>query len=441
MSPSTDVYSVTELVGELRNLLESSYRSVWVEGEISSLATPASGHLYFSLKEANAVIRCAFFRNRRAGSDTPKDGMQVLIRGQISVYENRGDLQLIVTHLEPAGEGALRRAFELLKKKLLKEGLFDQEHKQELPLFPKAIGVVTSASGAALHDIRITLKRRFPLVRLIVYPCLVQGGDAARSICEMIEIAAKRQDVDVLLIARGGGSLEDLQAFNEESVARAIFACTIPTISGVGHETDLTIADLVADHRAATPTAAAEMVSPLIDDLARDLVELQRRLISQIEWQLNQRRQQIDYLTSKLVHPSQKLEHRRLQCESLTTTLLSHTQRLLTGVRHQIERSCDGLHFHNPAQQLSRNRQLVVDNQRRIGQQSAFFLSTQRLKLHRMRTSIQLMSPLRTLERGYSILKNDSGKIVTSVNSVEAGQDLRATVSDGEFGVKVAWKQ
>ena len=431
------MYSVTELVGELRNLLETSYRSVWVEGEISSLATPASGHLYFSLKEANAVIRCAFFRNRRAGSETPKDGMQVLIRGQISVYENRGDLQLIVTHLEPAGEGALRRAFEILKKKLSKEGLFDQAHKQELPSFPRAIGVVTSASGAALHDIRITLQRRFPLARLIVYPCLVQGGDAARSICEMIGIAAERQDVDVLLLARGGGSLEDLQAFNEESVARAIFSCTIPTVSGVGHETDLTIADLVADHRAATPTAAAELVSPLVDELARELGELQRRLMGQIDWQLNQRRQQIDYATSKLVHPSQKLDHHRLRCASLTTTLLSHTQRLLIGVRHQIERSYDGLHYHNPATQLSRNRQLVVDNQRRISQQSAFFLSTQRLNLHRMKTSILLMNPLRTLERGYSILKNKNGKIISAVNSVESGQELRATVSDGEFGVKV----
>ena len=441
MQSQSEVYSVTGLVGELRNLLESSYRSIWVEGEISGLATPASGHLYFSLKEANAVIRCAFFRNRRAGSDIPKDGMQVLIRGQISVYENRGDLQLIVTHLEPAGEGALRRAFEVLKKKLSNEGLFDSEHKQALPSFPRNIGVVTSASGAALQDIRITLKRRFPLARLIVYPCLVQGEEAAQSICQMIELAAKRHEVDVLLLARGGGSLEDLQAFNEESVARAIFACTIPIVSGVGHETDLTIADLVADHRAATPTAAAELASPLLDELARGLGELQRRLIDQIEWQLNQRRQQVDYYTSKLVHPSQKLDRHRLLSESLKTALLSHTQRFLTDVQHRIERSNDGLRYHNPARQLSRNRQFVIEYLRRINQHSKFFLSTQRLNLHRMKTSIELMSPRRTLERGYSILKNKKGKIVASVNSVEPGQDLRAIVSDGELGVRVEWKQ
>ena len=383
------------------------------------------------------MIRCAFFRNRRTGSDTPEEGMQVLVRGQISVYENRGDLQFIVTHLEPAGEGALRRAFEMLKKKLMKEGLFDSAHKRTLPEFPRTIGVVTSATGAALHDIRITLKRRYPLAHLIVYPCLVQGEDAVRSICEMLEVASSRAEADVLILARGGGSLEDLQAFNEESVARAIHACTLPVVSGVGHETDLTIADLVADYRAATPTAAAEVVSPLIDELARDLGHLQLRLTRHTQRYLDQLRQQIDFSTAKLVHPSRQLERYRLQEAALKVGLVTTTRQLLTEFQHRIERSQDSLRHNNPATQLLRCRQLVNDNQRRLRQQCLYYLSTQRLQLKHLTSTVRLMSPLRTLDRGYSILKDDDGKIISSVTAIEPGQGLTATVSDGNFRVKV----
>lgn len=386
------------------------------------------------------MIRCAFFRNRRIGSDAPEEGMQVLVRGQISVYENRGDLQFIVTHLEPAGEGALRRAFELLKKKLTEEGLFDSRYKKSLPEFPRTIGVVTSASGAALHDIRITLKRRYPLARLIVYPCLVQGDGAAHSICEMLDLAASRAEADVLILARGGGSMEDLQAFNEDSVARAIHACTLPIVTGVGHETDLTIADLVADFRAATPTAAAELVSPLIDELARDLGHLQLRMTRHSQRYLDQLRQQTDFFTARLVHPSQQLERYRLQGSALKVGLVNTARQLLVELHHQIDRSKDSLRHYNPAAQLLRSRQLVRENRRRLRQQCSYNLSSQQLQLKHLTSAVQLMSPLRTLDRGYSLLRDDKGSIVSSVSSIEPGQALTATVSDGEFGVKVSPK-
>ena len=264
------VYSVKTFVEELRFLLESSYRTVWIEGEVSGLARPGSGHLYFSLKEQNAVIRCAFFRSRQIGSPDIKEGMQVLVKGQISLYEARGDLQLIIQHLEPAGEGALRRAFEQLKKKLLDEGLFDPDRRMPIPSMPKTIGLVTSGSGAALRDILVTLRRRYPIANVILSPTLVQGELAPLQICESLAALAKHTDVDVIIVARGGGSLEDLQAFNDEQVARAIYHCPIAVVSGIGHETDTTIADLVADHRAPTPTAAAEFVTPLLVDIINE---------------------------------------------------------------------------------------------------------------------------------------------------------------------------
>lgn len=441
MPQSSDIYSVGELVSELRNLLESSYRSVWIEGEISSLATPASGHLYFSLKEANAVIRCAFFRNRRAGSETPKEGMQVLIRGQISVYENRGDLQLIVSHLEPAGEGALRRAFEALKKKLLNEGLFDAKLKQDPPHFPFAVGVITSISGAALHDVRITLKRRYPLARLIVYPCVVQGEEAVKSICDMFAISAQRAEVDVIILARGGGSLEDLQAFNDESVARAIFACPIPVVTGIGHETDLTIADLVADQRAATPTAAAESVSPPANELARNLRYLQQRIVHNAERHLDQLRQQVDYACAKLVHPTQRLDRYGMQRAALQSSLVATIRQILTTINHDIERAHDTLSHNSPARRLIQSRRLVIDNRRRLRQQSSFHLSKLQLNLKHLTSTLRLMSPLATLDRGYSILQDEKGDVVSSVKSVESGQELLATVSDGKFNVKINPKQ
>ena len=258
-----DIYSVSRLNREVRALIENNFPSVWVQGEISNLARPASGHIYFSLKDENAQVRCAMFRNsNRLLKFKPTDGMQVLVRASAGLYENRGDYQLIVDHMEEAGAGLLQRRFEELKTKLAQEGLFDTEHKQDIPSFPDRIGIITSPSGAAVRDVLSVLNRRFPGIPVLIYPIPVQGDDAPPQIVRMINKACQHNDCDVLILTRGGGSLEDLWAFNDERVARAVFDCQIPLVCGVGHEIDFTIADFVADVRAPTPSAAAELVSP-----------------------------------------------------------------------------------------------------------------------------------------------------------------------------------
>ncbi len=436
MNPE-QVYSVRGLVSELRHLLETSYRTVWIEGEISNLARPASGHLYFSLKEGNAIIRCAFFRNRRAGSASPDEGMQVLVKGQISVYENRGDLQLIIRHLEPAGEGALRRAFDALKKKLSAEGLFDQDTKLSLPQYPRTIGIITSPTGAALHDIRTTLNRRYPAARIVLYPALVQGEQAASEICTMLELAASRQEVDVLILARGGGSLEDLQAFNEEIVARAIYKCRIPLLAGIGHETDFTIADMVADQRAPTPTAAAEMVSPSIGDIYRNLDHSLQSLKRCAERHLNQLRQKVDYASACLIHPTQRLEKYIHKQQALESSLIAAARQFLMLGRYELERNENRLFHHGPGQQFSRLSQKISQQQHSIRQQTLFTLASNQGKLAHLKASVRMMSPKHTLNRGYAILQNQRGKVVNSTTQIHSGQNLVATISDGKFAVKV----
>jgi len=257
------VYGISELNQMVQDLLEDAFLPIWVEGEISNFASPSSGHWYFSLKDEKAQVRCALFNGRQRYKDSqPKNGMQILARAKISLYPTRGEFQLIIDQFEPAGEGALRKAFEKLKNQLATEGLFDPQHKKSLPKFPSTIGVISSDTGAALRDICIVLKHRFPAINIIVYPSLVQGRNASTQIVRQIKTANQRKECDVLILARGGGSLEDLWPFNEENVARAIFKSELPLISAIGHETDFTIADFVADIRAATPTMAAQLASP-----------------------------------------------------------------------------------------------------------------------------------------------------------------------------------
>ena len=258
-----DIYTVSDLNARARVILEECFKTIWVSGEISNLAKPNSGHLYFSLKDERAQVRCAFFRNSQRGLRfTPENGQHVLVQAQVSFYAARGDFQLIVSQMEMAGAGALQVAFEQLKQRLHKEGLFSQAHKKKLPLFPKCLGIITSPTGAAIRDILKVLQRRFSSIPIIIYPTLVQGDKAADQISMAIQRATQRKECDVLILARGGGSLEDLWPFNEEKVARAMFHCPIPIVTGIGHEIDVTIADFVADQRASTPSAAAEMVSP-----------------------------------------------------------------------------------------------------------------------------------------------------------------------------------
>ena len=268
-----DVYSVTRLNREVRAVLEGSFPTIWVQGEISNLAQPASGHMYFSLKDEFSQVRCAMFQNRnRLLQFRPENGNHVLLRAAISLYETRGEYQLIVEQMEPAGEGALQRAFEELKQRLFKEGLFAEEHKKPVPYMAARIGIITSPTGAAIRDILTVSRRRFPLADIIIYPVAVQGEGAAEQIISMLQTAQRRHECEVLILARGGGSLEDLWAFNNEKLARVIFKCTLPVVTGIGHEIDFTIADFVADKRAPTPSAAAEIVSPDQRQIDRQLV-------------------------------------------------------------------------------------------------------------------------------------------------------------------------
>ena len=309
--------TVSQLNRQVKSLLEKGLGRLWVEGEISNIARPASGHLYFSLKDASAQIRCAFFRQRQRGPTIGlKNGDQVLAFGRVSLYEPRGDYQLIVEQVEPAGEGALKRQFEVLKKKLAAEGLFDEDRKQPLPELPERIGVITSPSGAAVRDVLTVLGRRFPSIPVVIYPAAVQGEAAPGELMRALETAVRRDECDVLIIGRGGGSLEDLWAFNDEGLARAIADSPIPVISAVGHEVDFTIADFVADVRAPTPSGAAELVVPDRGDWLRAINSFATRIARLGQRALEDRGQSLDWLTRRLLRtsPQQRLlrQHERL---------------------------------------------------------------------------------------------------------------------------------
>ena len=302
--PLKEVYAVSRLVREAKGALEGSFPLIWVEGEISNLAMPDSGHIYFTLKDEAAQVRCAMFRTRnRQLRFTPKNGMQVLLRVKVTLYEGRGEFQLVVEHMEETGSGALQRAYEAVKHRLGNEGLFDQIHKKTLPTTPANIGIISSATGAAIHDILTVLKRRFPTANIILYPVAVQGKEAAQQLKDAVILAEQRQECDVLIISRGGGSIEDLWSFNDEQLARAIFSSTIPIISAVGHEVDFTIADFVADIRAPTPSAAAEIVVPNAMELLAKIQNYCRRLNLLVIHYLHSEQRKINYLQQQLPSP------------------------------------------------------------------------------------------------------------------------------------------
>lgn len=379
--------TVSLLNQRVRELLETHVGVVWIEGEISNFTRAPSGHLYFSLKDDAAQVRAAFFRGQFRGVQPVfRNGMQVLVRARVSVYETRGDYQLIVEHMEESGLGALQRAFEQLKAKLAAEGLFSPEHKKPIPSFVHTLGVITSPSGAALQDILHTLERRYPLMRVIVYPTLVQGKEASAQIVQAIENANRHNVAQLLILARGGGSLEDLFAFNEENVARAIFASRIPIISGVGHETDVTIADFVADLRAATPTAAAELASADQAALLHRISVLTQKLIRSMQMHLQQHLQRLKLLEKSLVHPNVQLERTMQRIDELQTRLISSMQ---------------------------------------------FLLSKKTQELGAIGRAMHALSPLAVLDRGYSITMNANGQTVRSVRDVQQGDVLETRLPDG----------
>lgn len=359
-SPTRQILSVSDLNRLAREVLEQSFPLFWVSGEISNFTRAASGHWYFSLKDQSAQVKCVMFKGRNSYVDfTPREGDKIEARASVTLYEARGDFQLTVEFVQKAGLGALFEAFEKLKAKLTHEGLFDAAFKQTIPANPRTIGIVTSPDAAALRDVLTTLKRRNPQVGVVIYPTPVQGKGAAQLIASAIRTASQRAEVDTLIICRGGGSMEDLWQFNEEVVARAIDDCPIPTISGVGHETDFTICDFVADLRAATPTAAAELACADIRALQNQLLNLQNRLNKQIHFLLNQTAQKLDFLARRLISPKQQIENRMLQIKQLQHRLNLVFQQQMQKHQHQLLRLGSSIEQLNPHAVLARGYAIV----------------------------------------------------------------------------------
>ncbi len=381
LSPSK-VITVTELNRMARNVLEQSFPLFWVTGEVSNFTRAASGHWYFSLKDTGAQVRCVMFKGRNSYVDfVPREGDKIEARCTVTLYEARGDFQLTVEFVQRAGAGALFEAFERLKNKLALEGLFDASTKLPVPKHPKQIGIVTSPDAAALRDVLTTLHRRMPNIPVIIYPTPVQGKGAAELIANAIHTANQRAECDVLIICRGGGSIEDLWQFNEEIVARAIASCSIPTVSGVGHETDFTICDFVADMRAATPTAAAELVTPSREALLRSLSQLKLHLSKNMQFSLNQRAQALDYLARRLISPLQQIAQQKQQLSHITRRLQTAINQLLTVKQHNLLRLNQNLQHLNPQAVLTRGYAFVQDANGTIINNSAQLTKNQEVRL------------------------------------------------------------
>jgi exodeoxyribonuclease VII large subunit len=436
-----EVYTPSALTRFVRDLLEDSLPLIWLEGEISNFSRPASGHLYFTLKDNAAQVRCAMFRPRSTWLRfKPADGMHVLARARVSLYEARGEFQLIVESLEEAGVGALQRAFEQLKAKLAAEGLFDAADKRPIPPLPRRIGVITSPTGAAIRDVLSVIARRFPLADVEVLPVPVQGKEAAPAIVAMLSAASKARRHDVLLLTRGGGSLEDLWAFNDEAVARAIRASTIPVVSAIGHEIDFTIADFAADLRAPTPSAAAELLVPDAGELARGFARQRQRIVQLLQRGLESRTQRLDHLLARLT--AQRPQARLARADERLHML---HRRLLDRVRGDVERRAarlaqarTHLRMQHPAASLMRAAEHARAVRERLHACTTRGIERRASRLGELARTLHAVSPLATLERGYAILiERESGRIVRSVVQAPNGTALRARLTDGYLAVHV----
>ena len=433
---NTAIISVADLNRRAREFIETGFPLLWVAGEISNFTRAASGHCYFSLKDASAQVRCVFFRHKAALVDwKPENGMQVEVRALPTLYEARGDFQLTVENMRRSGLGALFEAFERLKRKLEQEGLFDPARRKPVPQFPRCVGVVTSPKAAALRDVLTTLARRMPGIRVVLYPTPVQGEGAGEKIAQAIRIASARAEADVLIVCRGGGSMEDLWAFNEEVVARAIVDSAMPVVSGVGHETDFTIADFVADARAPTPTAAAELVSPNRAELLARLGVLGARLVRDIDRALGTRMQHLDYLGKRMVHPGERIGaelrhmgHLANRLRSATSHALDAVKWNLSGLARRLRDGLPDIDAHSASQRDLRLR--LQHGQARLLEQHA-------ARLGRMQANLDHLNPQAVLERGYSIVAKLGGQIVRSSQQVAAGEVLRLTFARGAAQTKV----
>ncbi|TAL84809.1 MAG: exodeoxyribonuclease VII large subunit [Rhodanobacter sp.] len=423
----------------VRDLLGDVFPQVWIEGELSNLARPASGHLYFTLKDSGAQVRCAMFKMKASTLRfRPTDGMQVVLRAKVGLYEARGEFQLVAESMEPAGEGALQRAFEQLKIRLDAEGLFDPQRKRPLPRHARRIGIITSATGAAVRDVVSVIARRWPLADLEVLPVPVQGREAPPAIVRMLHKAAASERYDVLLLTRGGGSLEDLWAFNDESVARAIHASTVPVVSAVGHEIDFSIADFVADLRAPTPSAAAELLVPDAVAVSRHLEQLQQRLLILQQRRAQARSQRLDHLLARL--QSQRPQARLMRDRER----LLHVQRRLQAVlrevsqqRHaRLDRLQARLQAQHPRARLPLLARRLAEQDQRLRRAIGHILERRQAGVRHLGHALHAVSPLATLERGYAIVFDGDGKALRSVRGIETGHQLRIRLADGELPVR-----
>ena len=440
-----DIYSVSRLNREARGLLETGLPSIWITGELSNLSRPASGHWYFTLKDEDAQVRCAMFRQRNLAVRTgPRDGMQVLLRARVGLYEARGEYQLVVDHLEEAGEGELRRRFEALKQKLAAEGLFDAERKSALPRYPPRIGIVTSGSGAALRDVLNVLRRRSPGVPVLVYPVAVQGAGAAREIAAMLELADRRREVDTLLLVRGGGSLEDLWAFNDEALARTIAGLGLPLVTGIGHEVDFTIADFVADLRAPTPSAAAELAAPDANALLSALGIAAGRLRAAAARAVRRRGEVLVQAERRLkfLHPAQAVRERMQRLDELQARSLAAIRREGRSRADRLLRLHAELTARSPAGRLAALRQRTVHASGRLAPTLRHGLALAGARLQSALRGLHTMSPLATLARGYAIVTvGRSGEVLRDAGKAPLGTELDVRLERGRLKARVLGEQ
>ena len=441
--PPPQVLTVSQLNRQARVLLESHFDFIWVEGEVSNFAAPSSGHWYFTLKDGDAQVRCAMFRNRNGRLRfTPASGDHLRLRCRVSLYEGRGEFQLIVEHLEHAGEGALQVAFEKLKAKLLAEGLFDPARKQPLPETVSRLGVITSPTGAAIHDILTVLERRCPAIEVVILPVAVQGDAAAGEICAAIARANRLHAsgellFDALIVGRGGGSLEDLWAFNEESVARAIAASELPIVSAVGHEVDFSIADMVADQRAATPSAAAEMLSPDQREWLAKLSQLERALERAMRRRLSEAARELEHLRRRLKHPGAQLREQSQRLDELEQRLILAQRNALGRRRQQLALLESRLRAQSPLPRLQQLQRDLASRRERLDAAMRRRLERAQSRLAQLAGVLDSLSPLATLKRGYAIVMDSDGRVVSDAGSVSRGQQLRARLARGQIEVEV----
>lgn len=434
LPPTANIFTVSRLNTTVRQLLENEMGLVWLSAEISNFSQPSSGHWYFTLKDDGAQVRCAMFRNsNRRVTFRPQHGQQVLVRASVTLYEPRGDYQLIVESMHPAGEGLLQQQFEQLKARLTAEGLFDERHKQPLPQPARQVGVITSATGAALHDVLRVLQRRDPSLPVVIYPTPVQGLDAPAAIARAIELANQRGECDVLIVGRGGGSLEDLWSFNDERVARAIFASRLPIVSAVGHETDVTIADFVADLRAPTPSAAAELVSRNQFELLRRLQSQQQRMEMAMDYYLAQQQRRFTRLQHRLQqqHPQLRLARQQTALFQLQRRLSEAMDQRLRRATRQQDRLQQRLAAQQPQGRLYRAQQQLQQWHYRLQQGMEKQLNHSRQRFGTLAAQLEGVSPLATLARGFSVTTDTQGQVVKKTQQLNEGDLLRTRLDDG----------